>query len=367
MFLKNAWYVAAWSEELTRTLMERVICAESVVMYRKENGEPVALGNTCPHRFAPLHMGKLVGDSIQCGYHGLRFGSAGQCVLNPHADGIISARMRVRSYPVQERHALIWLWFGDPADADANLIPDFSCHTDRGFRRIQGVFEVKAHYELITDNTLDLTHAEFVHDGLLSSDAITVSKLETTQKGTTVWSNRWCPNGAATPAWSAAFGGYRKPVDQWLYMRWDAPAHLLLDVGLTPVGCSRSEGIWMYGTDILTPRDAVTTYYFWAFSRNYKIEDATVDKFWHASVKLAFKGQDKPIIEAQQRMMGSRSLDEMGPVMIAADSAATRARRVLKKLIEDQGAGERARPGGVALRDLLFHGAPSREPVLPVV
>ncbi len=98
MYLKNAWYVAGWSSDISREPIERTICEQSIVLFRKENGDPVAMGNMCPHRFAPLSAGKLVGDDLQCGYHGLRFGASGKCVLNPHAaDGVIPAKMRVRS------------------------------------------------------------------------------------------------------------------------------------------------------------------------------------------------------------------------------------------------------------------------------
>jgi phenylpropionate dioxygenase-like ring-hydroxylating dioxygenase large terminal subunit len=55
------------------------------------------MGNGCPHRSAPLHMGKLIGDTVQCGYHGLHFGENGRCVLNPNREGMIPPRMGVPS------------------------------------------------------------------------------------------------------------------------------------------------------------------------------------------------------------------------------------------------------------------------------
>ena len=85
-YLGNAWYVAAWSDDLTEgQLLARTILKEPVVLYRKSDGAVVALGDRCPHRFAPLHMGKIVhGDRVQCPYHGLEFDQTGACVLNPH-------------------------------------------------------------------------------------------------------------------------------------------------------------------------------------------------------------------------------------------------------------------------------------------
>ena len=78
-FLRNVWYPFAWSEEVGRELFGRTLLDEPIVVYRKENGEAVALGDTCPHRFAPLHQGKLIGDCVQCPYHGLQFDDAGRC------------------------------------------------------------------------------------------------------------------------------------------------------------------------------------------------------------------------------------------------------------------------------------------------
>ena len=43
MFVRNAWYVAAWDHEVTRTLKRRVILDEPVLLFRKDDGTAVAL------------------------------------------------------------------------------------------------------------------------------------------------------------------------------------------------------------------------------------------------------------------------------------------------------------------------------------
>src|SRR5262249_25748529 len=70
-YLRNAWYVAAWSDDLADgQLIGRTILKQPVVLYRSADGKVAALEDRCPHRFAPLHMGKIVGgDRIQCPYH----------------------------------------------------------------------------------------------------------------------------------------------------------------------------------------------------------------------------------------------------------------------------------------------------------
>ena len=74
-YLRNAWYVAAWSDDLAEgKLLARTIMKEPIVLYRRADGSPAALHDRCPHRFAPLSMGKIVhGDAVQCPYHGLEF------------------------------------------------------------------------------------------------------------------------------------------------------------------------------------------------------------------------------------------------------------------------------------------------------
>jgi len=53
---------------------------------------------------APLSMGKLENGIITCPYHGLEFNGNGQCVHNPHGDGRIPTRAKVRSFPVLEKY-----------------------------------------------------------------------------------------------------------------------------------------------------------------------------------------------------------------------------------------------------------------------
>jgi phenylpropionate dioxygenase-like ring-hydroxylating dioxygenase large terminal subunit len=334
-FLKNTWYVAALAGEVTTAPMARTICGESILMLRKEDGSCVAAGNRCPHRFAPLHQGSVVGDGIiECPYHGLRFdGASGQCVHNPHGDGKIPQAAKIPSYRVVERHGIVWLWLGDPGKADPNTIPDFSFMTSPSFRTLSGLIYVHSNYELITDNLMDLSHVEYLHVGGLGSEAIKTGKIEVIQEGSTVHSNRWCPDGMAPPVWDAIFDDYGKPVDHWLNMRWDAPGVMRLDVGVAPVNESRDNGVWAYFNHFVTPETATTTHYFWSVSRPFKLDDKAVDQGIEAAVQVAFVEEDAPIIESVQKMMDGKTFDQMHPVLLVADAGALRARRVLKQLI----------------------------------
>src|SRR5262245_42423925 len=127
MFLRNTWYIGALTQEVTRLApLGRVILGEPIVFLRTRTGEVAALRDRCPHRFAPLSLGRIKNDEIHCGYHGMAFNKDGRCVLNPtQPTEKIAPTTHVRTYPLVERHRLLWIWMGDPALANPELIPNY--------------------------------------------------------------------------------------------------------------------------------------------------------------------------------------------------------------------------------------------------
>lgn len=174
------------SEQPGAGMVSRKICNERIVMFRNSNGSIAAIHDRCPHRFVPLSMGKRVGDSIQCGYHGLRFDGTGACVETPHDDDNQKARACVRSYAAVERHKVIWLWMGDAEQADPELIPAFDFLDDaENYTCCQAYSHIKGNYQLIADNLLDLSHIHYLHPGIHEG-----SNFEDfTNKGAARWRN----------------------------------------------------------------------------------------------------------------------------------------------------------------------------------
>src|SRR5262245_33782033 len=123
MFLRNYWYVAAFSHEVEQEPLTRTLLNQQVVLYRTRRGDVAALEDCCAHRLMPLSKGKIVDDAIVCCYHGLAFNPAGACVHVPRMETPPSG-LNVRSYPAVERYGSIWLWFGDPRLADESHIFD---------------------------------------------------------------------------------------------------------------------------------------------------------------------------------------------------------------------------------------------------
>jgi phenylpropionate dioxygenase-like ring-hydroxylating dioxygenase large terminal subunit len=351
-FLRNAWYAAAWSSEIQNTLFHRVILGEPVVMYRNRRGEAVGFTNLCPHRFAPLHLGSLVEDTIECPYHGLRFDGQGVCVFNPDGEGRVPPGNRLRRYPLIERYATVWIWMGeDPADE--SVLPDFGFLTDSArYRATTGVIEVPADYRYVLDNLLDAAHVVKVHHDTLASEAITRAKSEVVMKGDAIWVNRWCPNGGLSPILSMMWSMDRGPIaagqtfDQWANAGWNAPSLVTTDVALTLSGEPMEAGLRTMASHFLTPETETKTHYFWSICRNFKRDDAELDRQTRIGTEYAFIEQDVRMLRAIQEQVADRDFWSLRPMLLHADQGPVRVRRALEALI----AAENARKTVTAAR-----------------
>ncbi|HVZ46525.1 MAG TPA: aromatic ring-hydroxylating dioxygenase subunit alpha [Ramlibacter sp.] len=337
--LKNTWYAAAWSSELAPDrLLARRFFDEPTVMFRGKDG-PAMIADYCPHRFAPLHRGRLADGSVECGYHGLRFDGQGRCVHNPHGDGAVPAGCKVPSYRVAERHGVIWLWPGDAALADEEQIPDFSYLDAPERKTVSGLANVRAHYELIADNLMDASHTQYVHSDLLGTDAFRRSKHEVFQDGEAVHSHYLIPGSAIPAAYAAYFDDPQTRVDYSINFRWLPPGLVRNSVSLIPVD-GITPGILRTGSHFMTPETELTTHYFFAHTRNFRLDDESIDERIRWWQKAGLTEQDGAMIEACQSVMGTADLESLHPVLFSIDAAAVRVRRVLGNLIDRERAKE---------------------------
>jgi phenylpropionate dioxygenase-like ring-hydroxylating dioxygenase large terminal subunit len=341
-YLRNAWYLGAWDYEVTRDMLARSILEESVLFFRSEDGSAVALSNSCPHRMAPLNKGQLRGDSVECPYHGLVFNRDGKCILNPHpgGKGPVPNWLRLRKYPVVERDGAVWLWAG-VGEADTSLIPDYHWIADtRNFRTTRGVLEIACNYQSVADNVLDLTHLSFVHPGGLGPNLSSASDehLEHVVDGTAVWCKRAAQGVKASIDFQMLNPRIRDAaVDKKHDVRWLAPSHSLISVHYVKAGTQSTDAT---GADIghmATPISPTRTRLFWSISRNFLLDSTEVDQMVEKFARIAIDGQDAVIMEEQQRMMGTASdIDLLKPVAMPNDISVNRARRMLRKLIENE-------------------------------
>jgi phenylpropionate dioxygenase-like ring-hydroxylating dioxygenase large terminal subunit len=336
LFLRNAWYVVGWAENLAPGPSRIKVLGESVALYRRQNGDAVALADRCPHRSASLGDGGIVDDVLQCPYHGLRFDANGMCVHNPHGNGSIPPRARVKKYPLVERHHALWIWMGETANANPDLIPDFSLYDGPNLVSSRGYLRINANYELINDNLLDLSHAAFIHPFLTNEGYASRSRSEVKQEGTTVWSYLWNDNEPLTPLFRMVWDGEGDRCDMRAHMRWTAPSALLLDVGVTNVGAAPEAGPALPSAHLLTPESETSTHYFWMVGRNRRREDRELGDAIHAGIQRTFVTEDEPMIARVAENMGGAEFWSLRPAILPGDAAALRARRMLEELIANE-------------------------------
>ena len=342
MFLRNSWYVAAWGSEIGDRPFPRTILDEPVVFYRRVDGGVVALEDRCCHRALPLSMGRIEGDGLRCGYHGLKFDHTGACVEVP-GQSQIPPGAAVGAYPVHERWGWVWIWMGAPERADAALIPDWWWMDHPDWRVVAGngatPLHMRCNYELITDNLMDVSHLTYVHASSIGIDSISDFPIKTERRDRFVRMTRWVLDRPAAPFYQAA-GKFPGNVDRWMITDTDLPCHTVNDVGCAPVGTCAAEGergqaIEFRVLNAPTPETATSTHYFYARPRRFAQDSAEMDEIFRTQFDAVFI-EDKEVLEAQQRRL-DMALDAT-PIDINVDTPGIAVRRLLRAMIEAESA-----------------------------
>ena len=224
----------------------------------RPTAQVAALEDACWHRLVPLSKGRLEGDTLVCGYHGLKYNAQGRCTFMPSQE-TINPSACVRAYPVVERHRFIWLWMGDPALADPALVPDMHWNHDPAWAGDGKTIHVKCDYRLVVDNLMDLTHETFVHGSSIGNDAVAEAPFDVTHGEKTVTVTRWMKGIEAPPFWAKQLQK-PGPVDRWQIIRFEAPCTVNIDVGVAPAGTGapegdRSQGVNGFVLNTITPGD----------------------------------------------------------------------------------------------------------------
>lgn len=334
MFVKNCWYVAAWDHEvLADTLFARTILGESILLYRKADGSPVALDNRCAHRHAPLALGRKEGDAIRCQYHGLKYASNGRCIEIPGQD-TVPAKLCVRSYPIVERQRWMWIWMGDPASADEALIPQAFSMNDAAWRYKPGYLHYETNYLPICDNLLDFSHLSFVHEKTLGgSPNIAQARPEVKRIPRGVHVTRDVRNTVPAP-YHARLGSFPGKVNRHFSYDFLVPGVLLMKTHVKPAETADDDmtgALQFHSCQALTPESGKSTHYFFMQAHNFRLHDATITESIYQSLCQAFE-EDRRMIQAQQDLIDSSSAAPMHP--IAADLALVQFRKVVQQLID---------------------------------
>jgi phenylpropionate dioxygenase-like ring-hydroxylating dioxygenase large terminal subunit len=325
----NCWWVAGFSSEVGRDLIGRWLLDTPVLLYRTEDGRAVAIENRCPHRAAPLSLGCLKGDNVQCGYHGFTFAPDGACVDAPSMGGPLPAA-KIRAFPVIEQTPFVWVYLGDPAKIDEVPPPhDLEWTHDASFTFVEGRMEIKANYMLLKENVLDLTHFGYVH-----AKSFGISDWVDPPRSTT--------NGDIT--------GYHKS-----FVRSPLPPIFADPLGVPPgtpynrenYGSFVSPALQIGGVDIVdpdsgvitgkfrvshatTPIDRTSMYYFYVIGRDHGNSPEEMHGLLKGS-QIGF-AEDEEMIEAVQEMMSRDPRGASAPeISVKSDAAGVQARRIVER------------------------------------
>lgn len=329
----NAWYPLAWSRDIGRSLSTRRVLEEDIVVFRTEDGKVAALEDVCPHRLAPLSLGTLQGDSVQCGYHGLSFDCSGRCVEAPGMPRPPSGA-RVRSYPTAFSMGMVWIWMGDPAKADPALVFNMPEYDDPGFSVVEGdALPVRANYLSLADNLCDPTHVVYVHKTTLASAGREETRVMHERQGNEVVTWRWVIDGPLIPVFQGlkTFGGAN--VDRWHYYHYHAPCIAVIDFGSAKTGTGAPEGnredcIQMYACHFITPIDEQSCMQHWLCLKNSPA-DAAADERLLNGLRFAFN-EDKRVLEAIQR--NEDKPREWKRINLALDASSIKMRRIVEEM-----------------------------------
>lgn len=166
--LINNWYVAAAASAVSRDKPLKVrMLACDFVLFRDAKGVAACLSDVCCHRGASLGKGEMHDCNVVCPYHGWEFDGSGRCTLIPSMgpDATVPKRVRVDTYPTQEKYGWVWVFLGDLPEKDRPRIPDLFPEYDDpvGWHRIAYNFEAKTNWMRFEENSLDTAHTNFVH------------------------------------------------------------------------------------------------------------------------------------------------------------------------------------------------------------
>jgi phenylpropionate dioxygenase-like ring-hydroxylating dioxygenase large terminal subunit len=337
MFIKNAWYVAAASTEINNQKpLGRTILGDKVVMYRTENGTPVALEDRCCHRLAPLSLGDIEQDGLRCRYHGLKFNATGNCIEIPGQNNIPQI-MCVRSYPLVERHGFLWIWTGNPELADQELIVDCHWNNAPGWPTASGYIHYKANYQLIADNLLDFSHLTYVHRTTLANSGFPNNRpeVETFERGIKLY--REILNCEPSPLHQMA-GKFNGKVDFWNRQIWWLPSIFENWAGSVSTGGEgkaheRPNGLHFRHFSLLTPETKNSTHYFWIHPCEFPHDESSLIDKVGEGIQVAF-AEDRWIIEEQQQIMDQ--YPDVRPKGLASDIPLNRIRHMTQELLRKE-------------------------------
>jgi phenylpropionate dioxygenase-like ring-hydroxylating dioxygenase large terminal subunit len=165
---KHCWYPVAFVQDLPVNVPYGFsLYGEPLVLFKTGQGQLACLADRCCHRTAKLSDGRVVGDNIECLYHGWQYDIKGRCVHIPQLPEAtpIPANACARSLVVAECQGIVWIWAGEPEAADEQDIPTLAILDKPGFVCSDFMQDLPYDQSYLIENVIDPAHADISHDG----------------------------------------------------------------------------------------------------------------------------------------------------------------------------------------------------------
>lgn len=332
--IRHAWYAVASSDEVTRAPLGRDVMETSVVLFRTEAGLPVVLANRCCHRSFPLAHGTVEGDTLQCGYHGLRYDRAGRCVEIPMQDKV-PPNVRVRAYSAIERYPFVWVWFGDPAAADESLLPHPAWLGSPDWDMYLGYLPISGSYVRLHENLLDLSHLSFLHRTTFGTPEYAYAPVKLAVEGADiqVWRRVECelPDIYAVPLAWQGMKVLRSSGSQYVAPGLHVNTGILENLQIPASAQAPVPTIKV--AQVITPESRTKVHYWFAGCRNFARGRPDIDEFMRKAQLAAF-AEDRFALEQISRMHAIDQTGSSPETHLATDGAGIAMRRQLKALAD---------------------------------
>ena len=330
-FVTDAWYVAAFADEVTRTPLARRVLGVPLVLLRRTDGGVMVLEDRCPHRSMPLSRGTVDGDTLVCAYHGARFGCDGGCIQVP-SQPVVPPGARVRVFPVQLRGPLVWVWMGEGAPTAEPPHPAWM--DDAAWVASQQRLHLKASYVRLHENLLDLTHLSFLHARTFGTPDYASAPYQTDideSRGHFALERCVMPT-RLPPLWGRPTG--LDGVDAARIARSTFVSPALHEVHVRFHACDRPADeqppMAIRTAHIVTPETATRTHYFVRHARNFALHDDGITAFMHEQLLAAFQ-EDIDGLEAIEANLAAYAPGAAVEISFQADKPALAMRRWLKR------------------------------------
>lgn len=162
--LLNQWYLVCRASEVGGKPIALKRLNRKIALWRDAAGAVHCVEDVCPHRRAPLSLGRVVPEGLSCAYHGLTVDGTGTVTAVPPVhDCPLVGRKMITGYPVREAADAIFVYFSDGLD---DYVPELELPMQLTSDKWSGFIyaeEWQCNYRMSLDNRLDPMHAIYLH------------------------------------------------------------------------------------------------------------------------------------------------------------------------------------------------------------